>query len=409
MHTDFLSDDDEYDSDEPVPLVLDLNELSRRASIAVSRTCTHVRKLTKGRFHEIFLLFFNSDNSSPVGATGGDILETEWSCIARVSREPEKVEKLISEVETMQYVGSQTSIPVPEVYAYDFEVKNNVGAQFILMERMPGRHLYQIWDKLKLDHKKTVLSNIANILAELSKLKFDKIGCLNSDNKVGPLLYRMGDVTGEERTCTDGPFESTLDYFLSFLNAQTDGTEIFSEVEAILESYMSTHRNSPALTLPFRLIHADFDAQNLLFTGEFSDDPGGDDTAPPCLSGVIDWEYAYTGPLYFLYEYPIFIQDSDDNKAAYADNAILRPHFVRALRQCFPKGSTDRTDVETSMKKDYTLNWFHQIFIGMAGGLGSQGLKMVTKEYLCNVRDGTGKPYWGRIDYVSDEEVLSDD
>jgi hypothetical protein len=61
-------------------------------------------------------------------------------------------------------------------------------------------------------------------------------------------------------------------------------------------------------------------------------------------------------PPHFLYKYRIFIQDSDDDKPAYADNAALRPHFVRALRHCFPKSSAQRTEVEISMKKDYTLN-----------------------------------------------------
>jgi len=405
MHSGILSDD-EYDSDEPPPLVLDLGQLTQRASLALSRRCTGWRKLTKGRFHEIFVLFFSaeSDAHSDRGSA-----ESEWSCIARVSRQPETFEKLISEMETMKYVRSQTSIPVPEIYAYDFGRKNSVGAQFMLMERIPGRHLYQIWDRLTLAHKKTVLSDIARLLAQLSQLKFNRIGCLSAATGiVGPLICRMGDATGGEKTCTERPFESTLEYLLYFLNAQTDGSEIFSEVETVLKSYISTQGNSPPLSGPFRLIHADFDAQNLLFTGGISAN-SVEDADPPRLCGVIDWEYAYTGPVYFLYEYPIFIQDSDDNKAAYADNAVLRPHFLRALRQSFPKGSAGRTEVEASMKKNYTLNWFHGVFVGMAGGLGLQGLKMVSTEYVSNVRNGTGKPYMGRYDYLSDEEVLSDD
>ena len=404
-----ISSAEEYDSDEPPPLLLDFGALTRRASIAVSRTCTRWHKLTKGRYHEIFVLFFGSDDSSHRQWKAGNAPEMEWSCIARVSREPERVAKLISEVETMQYVRPRISIPVPEIYAYDFDPKNNVGAQFILMERLPGRHLYQMWDRLTLDHKKGVLSDIARLLAQLSQLKFDRIGCLMSRNTVGPLLYRMGDGAGGERTCAVGPFESTMDYLLSFIETQTDKSEIFSEVEEVLKSYISTHRPSSSLTAPFRLIHADFEAQNLLFTGGIFDNRDVDDPIRPRISGIIDWEYAYIGPVYFLYEYPIFIQDSDDNKAVYADNAILRPHFLRALRQCFPTSSPDRADVKTCMKKDYTLNWFGNVFVRMAGGLRLQDLKMVATEYVCNVRDGTGKPYQGRMDYVSDEEVVSDD
>jgi hypothetical protein len=61
--------------------------------------------------------------------------------------------------------------------------------------------------------------------------------------------------------------------------------------------------------------------------------------------------------------------------------------------------------VEISVKKNYTLNWFHSIFVGMVGWLRLQGLKMVSR----TVREGTGKPYWERIDYESDDELLSDD
>jgi predicted Ser/Thr protein kinase len=408
MPSDILSDD-EYDSDEPPPLALNFNELTRLASLAVSRTCTGWRKLTKGRFHQIFVLSFTSNINQvgQAGMNGANSTEGEWSCIARVSRQPETIQKLISEAETVEYVRSQTSIPVPEIYAYDFELNNSVGAQFILMERIAGRHLYQLWDKLTVDHKKVVLSDIAHILAQLSQLKFDRIGGW-SVGQVGPLIYRMGDEMGGEKTCTAGPFESTLEYLLYFLNAQTDGTDVFSEVKETLTSYITDH-NLSVLCAPFRLIHADFDAQNLLFTGGISDNPGTDDVPPPRISGVIDWEYTYTGPVYFLYEYPIFIQDRDDDKAAYADNAILRSHFVRALRHCFPKGSAERTEVEISMKKKYILNWFHSTFVTMAGGLGLQSLKTISKQYVREARDGSGKPYWGRVDYISDEEVLSED
>src|SRR5436309_14585462 len=116
--------DEEYDSDEPAPLLLDFNQLTRRASLAVSQTCIGWHKLTTGRFHEIFVLSFGGDESFQGGARGTGVPGTEWSCIARVSREPEMVEKLMREVETMQYVRSQTSIAVPEIYAYDFQPQN---------------------------------------------------------------------------------------------------------------------------------------------------------------------------------------------------------------------------------------------------------------------------------------------
>ena len=137
---------------------------------------------------------------------------------------------------------------------------------------------------------------------------------------------------------------------------------------------MSNRCHSPCLAGPFRLIHADLDPQNLLFIG-------GGDMRPPHISGVLDWEYAYTGPLYFLYDYPIFIQDSDNNKAAHAENAVLRQHFMRVLSQCFPPGCADQTDIKVIAKNEYTLNWFHHVFIRMAGRPGLENLKKLAEEY----------------------------
>jgi hypothetical protein len=80
--------------------------------------------------------------------------------------------------------------------------------------------------------------------------------------------------------------------------------------------------------------------------------------------GVIDWEYAHTSPLYFLYDYPIFIQDKDCDKSAYLTNAILQRHFVRELLSQFPRGSEAHTEAkETMVAKCSTLNTFEDIFI----------------------------------------------
>jgi hypothetical protein len=386
--------EDEYDSFEPERLELDLKELKRRASLALSRTCSRVLKLTRGRFHEIFVLYFSAHDETPN--------EQEWSCIARISRRPESLEKLLSEVQTMRYVRSRTSIPVPDVYLCDFDVRNKVGAQFLLIERLPGRGLHTMWDTLNTEDKKAVLNDLAGVLTQLSKLKFDAIGSLNCENEVGPLVYHFPDADSEEKMGTVGPFSSTVDYLLSFLALQFEASGIRSKIESIVKSYLSVHSNQ-SIVSPFRLIHADFDSQNLLFIHDTTVPSG-----PPRLSGVIDWEYSHTGPLYFLYDYPIFIQDNDYDKSAFAENALLRNHFVRALLHSFPKGSTDRAGVRACMRKNYTLNGFYNIFMVMASGRG-MFLKGGAEEYIENIEGGSGHPYEGRVDYVSDEEALSDD
>ena len=213
------------------------------------------------------------------------------------------------------------------------------------MDFVEGVHLYRLWDDLTLGHKKDVLTQIAWVLGQLASMKFDTIGSIVEDGTVGPLLhYRLEEIGGEEAIeyTSDGLFESTLDYLSHFVDRFSSSSNIseenrtqLSEIWDILTNYLASHGKESYIRPPFRLQHGDFDGQNLLFT----DPAPRDGDFPPRLVGVIDWDHTRTTPLYFLYEYPIFIQDVDHSKHLYEENAIPRPHFVRALRKQFSPGS----------------------------------------------------------------------
>lgn len=371
-----------------------LDELKAYVSMVLSRTCTRIERMTSGRNHEIFVLYFSALNGQGRMMAHG---EEEWSCIARVSIIPEIPEKLISEAATLRLIKSSTTIPVPEVYHTEFNVGNPVGAQFMLMQRLPGRPLYQDWDTMDLNQKKILVFEVARVVAQLSNLKFDQIGCVMPEGLVGPLIYpsHRKNETYEPHV---GPYASTLDYLLSFIPSESDGeaSVVYSKVKSILSSYLSTHSKSVAFAPPFGLIHPDFDSQNILVAKST-------DSGMPYISGVLDWEYAQTGPLYFSYEYPIFIQDSDDNKLAYTENAVLRSHFVHMLLQLFPSQSNERSTIKMCMKKNYIMNGFRDIFMIVAS-MRELFLKRSAEEYVENVENGSGQPYEGNYRDVLDDK-----
>jgi hypothetical protein len=43
----------------------------------------------------------------------------------------------------MEYISSNANIQIPRVYFYKFDATNEVGGQFMLMERLPGKPLYE--------------------------------------------------------------------------------------------------------------------------------------------------------------------------------------------------------------------------------------------------------------------------
>jgi hypothetical protein len=61
--------------------------------------------------------------------------------VARVARRFMPRRKTESEVATMEYIRTYTSIPVPNVYFYDSNPYNRLGGEYIIMSKV-GLHLH---------------------------------------------------------------------------------------------------------------------------------------------------------------------------------------------------------------------------------------------------------------------------
>lgn len=105
---------------------------------------------------------------------------------------------------------------MPEIFLCQIDIDNILGAQYMLMERMEGEQLEDVWDTLDLSAKKSIIKEMAKFLVSLSELKFDKIGCYRHDcNDVGPFLDTL---TNE----FVGPLFSALQYFKLHLPPELD-------------------------------------------------------------------------------------------------------------------------------------------------------------------------------------------
>lgn len=378
------SSDDESSSDDSPRLELDIDKLLDRATNSLHAKCIKAERFTRGASHEIYLLTFQA---SPTAHEG--LARSGFACIARFTRvrSAATAARDASEIVTVRYLRSHTDIPVPEVYHHDLDLDNTVGAPYVLMERIPGQNLYQIWDDLPLDHKKAALSQITSVIIQFASLRFDKIGSLN-EHGVGPLISPCFDLPR-------GPFNSTDEYLQSFVSTdQVESPELVrlcQQIQKELDGFLALHADEPYLRQPFGMIHADFDGQNMLFVEQ----PDG---LPPKLSGVIDFEYSHTGPLYFLYEYPIFIQDVSWSKELYADNALLRAHFIREISQGLPDAESRAAFIACINAKNFVLNDFQRCFMSMK--CSEHTLINLSNSYLEDLRDTTRPAYSGRPDYT---------
>ncbi|CAG8740698.1 5976_t:CDS:2, partial [Racocetra persica] len=113
--------------------------------------------------------------------------------------------KTESEVAVMKYVRLNMNIPVPKIYYWNSSIYNPVGAEYILMERLPGRRLCK-------SLKKLTFSRIGSIF-------FD--GKSNDQFKIGQVVEIDFFVNGRATLSMDrGPFNTTKEYVLAAIRNQ---------------------------------------------------------------------------------------------------------------------------------------------------------------------------------------------
>jgi hypothetical protein len=314
--------------------------------------------------------------------------------------------KTENELATIEYVRKHTSIPVPQIYYVNHNGNHVVGAPFVLMEFLEGQKLCDVWKELNLKHKLSAIGQLAHILGQLAELKFDAIGSLKSDGTVGPLI----NMTEESDTLDDEPFTSTRDYFFSFLKDQHPARTLaakkhYPAIREELTSFFDQNAENPTLNAPYRLIHNDLASQNILVVQ-------GDKTAPPKITGIIDWDWNYTGPLYYLCEYPDNICDSYDAPEDFADNKVLRKHLVASLIEHFPENSIERKQIKQCFReKSYALNTFQGTFMTRVWTESLEG--RLTEQYLGNLRGEYDEwmrlPYDGVMNWERDSDLTDSD
>jgi len=85
-----------------------------------------------------------------------------------------KLPKLKKEKELYKLL-KKNNIPVPKVYSYDSS-KSIIDYSYIIMEKIEGNSLNDIWDSMKKDVKLEQLSQMGEVLARIHSITFDNFG-----------------------------------------------------------------------------------------------------------------------------------------------------------------------------------------------------------------------------------------
>jgi hypothetical protein len=279
-------------------------------------TCgVNLNKFTRGTYNVVFELSFSDS--------------TFWVARIRLWGDADCEMEMLSEIATMRIVSARTSIPVPTVFAYNYDTNNEFGYPYILMDALPGKLLDDPFAfSVPTSFQPRVAAQLAQYVWELSQIVFDQSGriwCGYGFDKE-PQVISFPILEGEI-----GPFNSSRAYLFS----------VRQEINrAVRDQYLNDKdwpqwsASCDALTRaiplmidprfrrgPFPLYHRDFHYNNILVDGDFN------------ITGVLDWSGARTVPVERFTAYADFMTypllSEEENRPI----VEFRNLFISAYRQ----------------------------------------------------------------------------
>ncbi|KAF2809235.1 uncharacterized protein BDZ99DRAFT_464016 [Mytilinidion resinicola] len=217
-------------------------------------------------------------------------------------------ENTACEVAINALLRERTTIPVPEIYAYEAEDEYGVHAPFMLMKAMKGNTVPDLTGSPEVpeEHFANFAERIAEIHVELSTLQMPKIGPIagkDSDGTYAQSILWFG-----------GPFSTATSYFHAWSSHHT-----FALPEAKIRAcappeygdvLVESAKHFPAAIQelapkisardsgPFPIHHPDFGTWNILVDDNFK------------VVGIIDWDAAFAAPWEAFAQFPLFISNA---------------------------------------------------------------------------------------------------
>lgn len=321
--------------------------------------------------------------------------------LMRVTLPVDPVYKTLSETATLRYVRENTSIPVPSVIASDPSSDNELGYKWILMERVPGKPLDDVWDSLDWDKKVALVRDVAVITEEMRGQRSNAIGSLFERRKLAEHAGHA-DIGTERELVIDrlvsmaffwktrflvdvprGPFRTTREWLEARFRLQDDDvqqvvndadadkddveeTEEVRELLARLREHLDRFFPNNSLgSESFALYHDDISRKNLIV-----DDKGA-------LKALVDWECVSTCPIWKNYQAPAFLSSATretkpDSKTYHYDEegnidelfhqheeeyecTRLRRIFMAMMATVMPQWDIGRKHAQESMDFDQAL------------------------------------------------------
>ncbi|OAA79292.1 Protein kinase-like domain protein [Akanthomyces lecanii RCEF 1005] len=280
------------------------------------------------------------------------------------------------EVATMKFFRSKSWIPVPEVHAYSFSARNEVGAPFILMNYIHGNVASELREQRDCDNglfgnpeqDRKFREQMARIQATVSSFQFPKISSIYYNEDIDYFYI------GPELQTGRGPWTSSAEYYddLALHLPKSTSEDSLRQrrsfmVPSILSFLLRVYGEEK--DGPFRLANRDFGTHNIIVDGHFD------------IVGVIDFDGVMAAPLEVVAQYP-----ADCSLDLQAPGGVeTLPLALEPFAENLPK-----------------LEAYKEILAKCEGGAG--GNVKVADRLGCTA----ARAYEGMVDYQSQQDFVID-
>ncbi|KAL4870140.1 hypothetical protein BDV12DRAFT_184728 [Aspergillus spectabilis] len=279
---------------------LNVAELIRAAAQSIQIRDTHVRglsKLAEGGFNHVLQSIMN-DNTQILARLPYPSIQLKQLAVA-------------SEVATWNLLRAH-GFPVPRVHAYSADANNPIGSEYIIMEKLPGRPLGDIWVDMSDNQRLKVLLQPVQLETKRHAIELPantlRIDIPDSDFCTGPFATLRW-WFGERATLaawTQSIFRDAALKELTWLRAYGRPRFPFEcayrETMKYQLSLPSDHMRSLEKylkSLPL-LRHPALQRNNIFVLDDFE------------IVGLTDWQHASVLPLFLAAGIPKFFQNYDD-------------------------------------------------------------------------------------------------
>ncbi|KFY50732.1 hypothetical protein V496_09207 [Pseudogymnoascus sp. VKM F-4515 (FW-2607)] len=197
-----------------------------------------------------------------------------------------------SEVATMEFLRSQ-GVPIPRVFYWDSSASNEVGSEYIIMERVPGRELSETWQTMTFKERMAVVQKIVDVERILFGIQLPIVQevYLGPSSALGRLLSICGDTKtdiclplimglgGVAQNYPQVQIKHLVDYLKVAPHLVPSGEEL----------------NAPTIR------HPDLSPSNIFISEDGN------------ITGIIDWQHTAVLPIFLQAKIPKNFQNYGDD------------------------------------------------------------------------------------------------